>query len=108
MKKILAMLLALVMTVAIVGCTNTEDAETPDVKGEGVMTYAEYAAAELQTEVVIETFIQAKQGWWENNGVGMATFYTQDTEGGYFLYNLPCSKGLSTWDTRNCVVTPSV
>ena len=70
----------------------TEPQFDPSVKSEGVMTYAEYAAAALDTEVVIETFIQAKQGWWENNGVGMATFYTQDTEGGYFLYNLPCSK----------------
>ena len=117
MKKIVALLLALSIMMAFAACGNTENPATtkpqgttqtpttnntttaptepkfdPSVKGEGVMTYAEYAAAELQTEVVIETFIQAKQGWWENNGVGMATFYTQDTEGGYFLYNLPCSK----------------
>ena len=117
MKKIVALLLALSIMMAFAACGNTENPATtkpqgttqtpttnntttaptepkfdPSVKSEGVMTYAEYAAAELQTEVVIETFIQAKQGWWENNGVGMATFYTQDTEGGYFLYNLPCSK----------------
>ena len=61
-------------------------------KSEGVMTYAEYEAAAIDSAVVIETFIQDKQGWWENEGVGVATFYTQDNEGGYFLYNMPCSK----------------
>ena len=30
-------------------------------KGEGVMTYEEYAAAELDSEVVVETYVQAKQ-----------------------------------------------
>ena len=57
-----------------------------DVKGEGVMTYAEYAAADLDTEVVIETYVQAKQSWWED----AATVYTQDPDGAYFLYNLVC------------------
>ena len=63
-----------------------------DEKSEGVMTYAEYTAADVDTEVTIETYIQAKQGWWENEGVGVATFYTQDQDGGYFLYNMPCSE----------------
>ncbi len=63
-----------------------------DEKSEGVMTYEEYLAADVDSEVTIETYIQAKQGWWENEGVGVATFYTQDQDGGYFLYNLPCSE----------------
>ena len=119
MKKFVALLLVLSIMMAFAACggnTNTttkpqasKPATTPTttvpsttaptqpkfdpaVKGEGVMTYAEYAAAELNTEVVIETFVQAKQGWWEKDGVGVATFYTQDTEGAYFLYNMPCSK----------------
>ncbi len=69
-----------------------EATPTPEVdifaKSEGVMTYAEYAAAELESEVVVETFVQAKQGWWEDK----ATVYTQDKEGAYFLYNMPCSE----------------
>lgn len=56
------------------------------------MTYAEYVAADVDSEVVVETYVQAKQGWWENEGVGVATFYTQDKDGAYFLYNMPCSK----------------
>ncbi len=86
MKKILALIMAVMMMFAIVGCSGeTADA---DVKSEGVMTYAEYAAAELETEVVVETYVQAKQSWWDNKG----TFYTQDKEGAYFLYEMPCTE----------------
>ncbi len=109
MKKLIALLLALSIVMAFAGCVTNENPTTtkpepsttqkptqpkfdPAVKGEGVMTYAEFAAAELEAEVTIETFVQAKQGWWEKDGVGVATFYTQDTEGAYFLYNMPCSK----------------
>ena len=63
-------------------------AETPDVKGEGVMTYAEYIAAPLDSEVVVETYVQAKQSWWEDK----ATVYSQDKDGAYFLYNMSCSQ----------------
>lgn len=59
-----------------------------DAKSEGVMTYAEYAAADLDTEVTIEAYVQAKQSWWENQ----ATVYTQDKDGAYFLYNMACSE----------------
>ena len=65
-----------------------EAAPAEDVKAEGVMSYAEYAAAELDTEVVIETYVQAKQSWWEDK----ATVYTQDQDGAYFLYNMACSE----------------
>ncbi len=86
MKKILALIMAVMMMFAVVGCSGeTADA---DVKSEGVMTYAEYAAAELETPVVVETYVQAKQSWWDNKG----TFYTQDKEGAYFLYEMPCTE----------------
>lgn len=107
MKKFLAILLAALMTLTFVGCDNannndestdtsaeTTDAvseDVADVKGEGVMTYAEYVAAELDTEVVIEAYVQAKQGWWEKEGVGgVATVYAQDKDGAYFLYDMLC------------------
>lgn len=45
-----------------------------DEKSEGVMTYEEYMAADLDSEVVIEAYVQAKQSWWEDK----ATLYTQD------------------------------
>ena len=57
-------------------------------KSEGVMTYEEYVAAELDTEVVVETYVQAKQSWWEDK----ATLYTQDQDGAYFIYDMACSE----------------
>ncbi|MCR5403165.1 MAG: hypothetical protein K6E91_05000 [Butyrivibrio sp.] len=57
-----------------------------------VMTHADFIAADVDSEVTVETYVQAKQGWWENNGVGNATFYTQAEDGAYFIYNMPCSQ----------------
>ncbi|MBO7355466.1 MAG: hypothetical protein ILP17_04325 [Lachnospiraceae bacterium] len=70
------------------------DEQGPEISNEEdlAMSFAEFAAADVDTEVTVTTYVQDKQGWWENEGVGMATFYTQDTDGGYFLYNMPCSK----------------
>ncbi|MCR5294105.1 MAG: hypothetical protein K6E30_02865 [Lachnospiraceae bacterium] len=53
-----------------------------------VMTYEEFAAAETDTLVTVETYVQAKQSWWEDK----ATIYTQAEDGAYFLYNMPCSE----------------
>ena len=91
MKKFLSAMMVLALAIAMV-CSASfaladEAAVEPDVKSEGVMTYAEYIAAELDTEVVIETYVQAKQSWWEDK----ATVYTQDKDGAYFLYNMACS-----------------
>ena len=107
MKKLVSLLMALTLVFACVGCgasnggsseaENTDagteaagSAETAaeDVKSEGVMTYEEYAAAALDSEVVIEAYVQAKQSWWEDQ----ATVYAQDKDGGYFLYDMACSE----------------
>lgn len=66
----------------------TTAAAQAGTKSEGVMTYEEYAAADLDTEVVVETYVQAKQSWWDNK----ATVYTQDEDGAYFVYNMACSE----------------
>ena len=63
-------------------------AEADELKSQGVMTYDEYAAADLDTEVVVETYVQAKQSWWDNK----ATLYTQDQDGAYFIYGMECSE----------------
>lgn len=85
MKRIIALVMAAAMIFAFAACGEKEE---PDVKSEGVMTYAEYVAAALDTEVVIEAYVQAKQSWWDNK----ATIYTQDKEGAYFIYNAACSE----------------
>lgn len=85
MKKIVAMLLALLM----LGCVAVaEEAPAVEAKSEGVMTYAEYAAAEMDAEVVIECYVQDTQSWWDNK----ITVYAADQEGAYFLYNMACSE----------------
>ena len=86
MKKLTALLLAGAMVFACVGCGSQGKDE--DAKSEGVMTHDEYMAAAIDSEVVIETYVQAKQSWWDNK----ATVYTQDKDGAYFLYNMACSE----------------
>lgn len=82
MKKLVSLLLVLIGAVCV-GC-GAED----DKKSEGVMTYAEYEAAALDTQVVVEAYVQAKQAWWENK----ATVYAQDRDGAYFVYEMECSE----------------
>ncbi|MBR5322568.1 MAG: hypothetical protein IKU48_03380, partial [Clostridia bacterium] len=95
MKKFLVLLVVVVLAVvALASCATTENnngedettnetvADTkenenkfdPAVKSEGVMTYAEYAAAAMDAKVVIEAYVQGKQSWWNNK----ATVYAQD------------------------------
>lgn len=98
MKKRLVLLMALSLTFAFPGAVMAEEntteetteaaSEDADVKSEGVMTHDEYLAAAVDDEVVVETYVQAKQSWWEDK----ATFYTQDKDGAYFIYNMPCSE----------------
>lgn len=89
MKKIIALLLMAMFVFGLVGCSAEDTNEVvEDVKSEGVMTYEEYVAADLDTEVVIEAYVQAKQSWWEDK----ATVYAQDKDGAYFLYDMACSE----------------
>ena len=117
MKKLLAMVLTVSMTAAMVGCgqaaettetaaestaaetvestaaeeTATESTEESTAAEEAageVLSYADYVAADLDSEVTIESYVQAKQSWWEDK----ATVYTQDKDGAYFLYNMACSE----------------
>ena len=113
MKKILVVLFALVLALALVACggegaANDTDtnaatdsvadtaadtaadtvADTESGEAAAVMSYADYVAAELDAPVVIEAYVQAKQSWWDNK----ATIYTQDQDGAYFIYEMVCSE----------------
>ena len=88
MKKIVTLLLAMLMVLALAGCTKKAEPEpqpepepAPDTS---VMTYAEYAAlpADGSAEVVIESNVQAAQSYWD----GGASLYLQDEDGAYFVY----------------------
>ena len=89
MKRILSLILVAVLAFACFSCGNTDD---PAKKSEGVMTYAEYEAAAIDSEVTIEAYVQAKQGYWEKDGQGLATIYAQDLDGAYFIYELACEE----------------
>ena len=88
MKRVVAFMLAAMLTMSLVGCGSKPANSGDDAKSEGVMTYAEYMAADVDTQVVIEAYVQAKQSWWEDQ----ATIYAQDKDGAYFLYNMACSQ----------------
>ena len=108
MKKFLALILAAVLMLTLVACGDPEEGSVnngdegnnvsepadggndaaEEVKSEGVMTYEEYTAAAVDTQVTIEAYVQGKQSWWDNK----ATVYTQDKDGAYFLYDMPCTQ----------------
>ena len=109
MKKIIAMLLALAMVLAFAGCAQTEapateapateapateapateapETEAP-VEENAPMTHEEFMAAELESLVYVETYVQGHQSWWDNK----ITVYCQSEDGAYFLYELACSE----------------
>lgn len=117
MKKTISMLLVLSMAGMLSGCAGkstettaadttaaesaaaaeetTEAAESTaaetteaDAADGDVLNYEEYMAADLDTEVTIQAYVQAKQAWWEDQ----ATVYAQDQDGAYFIYNAACSQ----------------
>ena len=93
MKKIVALLMVLAMVFAFAACgdtadTSSETASTATSSTEStetskdeikVMTHEEYMAAELQSEVVVETYVQGHQSWWDNK----ITVYCQSKDGAY-------------------------
>lgn len=114
MKKLIAMLLALVMVLALAACapanepsepesTPAADLETDpvedlpeDTEGDAedlepdtsVMTHEQFVAAELDSAVVVETYVQAVESWWD----GCVQLYTQAEDGAYYIYDLACSE----------------
>ena len=77
MKRIIA--IALVCVLLLAGCAGGKSK---------AMTHEQYVAAEMQSQVVVETYVQAHQSWWDNK----VTVYCQSPDGAYFLYELACSE----------------
>ncbi len=105
MKKILTLLLALTLVFAMTSCNGSggssylkmdeEQYNNVKIKSEGVMTYAEYAAAAVGDAVVIEAYVQATQGcWFDSDDVNdyVTTAYLADLDGAYFAYKMKCSQ----------------
>ena len=82
MKKFLSVMLVLALAlVSMVAVAETAEEVT-------VMTHEEFMAAELESAVVIETYVQATQSWWEDK----ITVYGQSEDGAYFMYEMACSE----------------
>ena len=76
MKRFVALLLVLTVVLAFAAC------------GSKGMSHEEYMAAAMDSEVVVETYVQAHQSWWDNK----ITVYCQSKDGAYFVYELACSE----------------
>ena len=63
------------------------EGEAEEVK---VMNHEEFMAAELESEVCVETYVQGKQSYYAEKGT--ATIYAQSEDGAYFLYNAAVSE----------------
>ena len=77
MKKFAAMLLVLAIVLAFAGCAKSD-----------VMSHEDYMAAAMDSEVKVETYVQATQSWWDNK----ITVYCQSKDGAYFAYELACTE----------------
>ena len=94
MKKFVSIMLVLLLVLSLTSCGKKKEEEPaeptfdPSAKSKGVMTYAEYAAAAVDTDVTVECFVMDHQSWWDNK----ITVYCADPDGAYFLYELPCSE----------------
>ena len=80
MKKFFAFLLVLSMLFAFTGCASKATVDPEQ--------HNNYMAAELDSQVVIETYVQATQSWWDNK----ITVYAQGPDGAYFIYEMACSE----------------
>lgn len=115
MKKKLAVLMALACAAALTACggsssgSSAEPAESAAASVETAVesatdsvvstepgtidesqaiSYDEFMALEFDEPVIISTYVQAKQAWWDNK----ATLYTQTPEGAYFIYEMPMTE----------------
>ena len=114
MKKLFAMLLAVLMIASLAACGETaapagttapaatettgEATEAAEATGEAteatgaaevaLMTYEEFMAAEADAAVCIETYVQATRTWWNNT----ICVYAQGPDGGYFMYDMACAE----------------
>lgn len=114
MKKTLALLLAACALLGLLaGCSASPDEETlariddmaarveaaeeklstleaekaaAEEAAAAIMTHEEYMAADIDSPVTVETYVQATQSWWEDQ----ITVYAQSEDGAYFIYNMAC------------------
>ena len=116
-KNLLVSLLAICLAGALAGCGETKESPAASTPAEStpvastpaestpvestaestqensgdevkVLSYAEYVQAEVNSVVTVQTYVQAKQSWWNDQAV----IYGQSQDGAIFLYNMPVSQ----------------
>ena len=88
MKKMISLILVLALALCMVPVFAEEEAAEEEVSELALMTHAEYAEAEIDAPVYVETYVQAFQSWWDNK----MTVYCQSEDGAYFIYELGCTQ----------------
>jgi len=94
MKKLFTVLVAALMVFSLTACNNNNganggnDQPDPTPSEPTVMSHADYVAAALDSEVVVETYVQATQSWWDNK----ITVYAASEDGAYFIYNMAATE----------------
>lgn len=110
MKKYFALILALAMFFSLAACGQSTapaasaEPEAPaaeaapaeeapaaeesaaEAPAAELMSYADFAAAEVDSPVAAEAYVQAKLTWWDNK----TSIYAADQDGAYFLYDIAC------------------
>ena len=66
MKKMISLILVLALALCMVPVFAEEEAAEEETSELALMTYAEYAEAEIDAPVYVETYVQATQSWWED------------------------------------------
>ena len=89
MKKIISLVLALALAMCAT-LVLAEEAAPEEEEGVEVelMSHEQYAQAEIDAPVYVETYVQATQSWWQDK----ITVYAQSEDGAYFIYELACTE----------------
>ena len=105
-KKVLSLAVVAAMALSVFACSadtaETTSEETQAAVDYEYMSYAEYDAAALDTEVTVLCTVMATQSWWEDQ----ITVYAQafDGDGAYFIYNMACSEEDSEGVTEGATI----
>lgn len=86
-KRVISVAMVAAMVVSVFACSS-ETAETEAEIVTNGISYAEYVAADLDTEVTVDVYVQATQSWWNDS----ITVYAADQDGAYFIYGMACSE----------------
>ena len=65
-----------------------ENTTTPGTSSDNNTAYAEFQAADFGSNVTVECYVQATQTWWADR----ISVYAQIPGGGFFIYDMACSK----------------